>query len=149
VPWLVSGKLDEGICIHSYNLAVPGLQHGPHAGGLQSIPSVIHDAARVDGCTGVSHFTRIVVPLMRPTILFCFVLSTIGVVNLFYPGIYLTGGGPLYSSETPSVFLYNYAFQYGNLGLRRPAGIIIFVITAVVAWMQFRVFKRGAQAEEG
>jgi ABC-type sugar transport system permease subunit len=149
VPWLVSGnwtKVSVSILIIwqflGYNMVLM-------LGGLQSIPSVIHDAARVDGCTGVSHFTRIVVPLMRPTILFCFVLSTIGVVNLFTQVYILTGGGPLYSSETPSVFLYNYAFQYGEFGVAAAAGIIIFVITAVVAWMQFRVFKRGAQAEEG
>ena len=70
---------------------------------IQAIPSDIYEAAAIDGATGRNQFLYITVPLMRRTIAFFLVISTLGVLQMFAEPYVLTGGGP-YNATTTAGF---------------------------------------------
>lgn len=62
--------------------------------GLQNIPRELYEAASIDGASTIRKFLYITLPQLKPVLLFCFVLSTIGSFQLFDEPYNLTGGGP-------------------------------------------------------
>ncbi|WP_231862931.1 carbohydrate ABC transporter permease, partial [Alicyclobacillus mali (ex Roth et al. 2021)] len=74
--------------------------------GLQNIPEEVYESAVVDGAGRVRTFFQITLPLLRPVILFCTILSTVGTLQLFTEPYILTGGGPGNATETPMLYLY-------------------------------------------
>jgi len=113
--------------------------------GLQSIPLELYDAAKVDGASGTQSFFRITLPLMRPIILFATVLSTIGTFSLFTEPLILTqGGGPMYSTLTPVLYLYSNAFQYLKFGYSSSIAYVYFIILFILTRFEWRYF--GSQA---
>ena len=74
--------------------------------GLQSIDGQLYEAAKIDGANTFQVFWRITFPLMRPIMLFCLMLSTIGTFSLFTEPLVLTGGGPANATITPVLYLY-------------------------------------------
>lgn len=107
--------------------------------GLETIPSDIFEAAKVDGASRRQVFWKITVPLMRPIITFSVVLSVLGSFNLYAELVALhssTGGsGPLHSTATPMLEIYGQAF--GNLRFEYASAqsygyfVMIFAVTIV------------------
>jgi lactose/L-arabinose transport system permease protein len=85
--------------------------------GLQSIPGDVYEAATLDRVSRIRQFLFITLPLLRPVILFCVVLSVIGTMQLFVEPFLITNeGGPGGATETLGLFLYRQGFQSGNFG---------------------------------
>ena len=114
--------------------------------GLQTIPEELTEAARIDGAKAVQAFFRITIPLLRPVIVFSVILSTIGSFGLFSETQALfrsTGGaGPLRSTLTPLVYIYNQAFGRFQLGRASAAGYVYFAFIFVLTLIQLRYFGR-------
>ncbi len=111
--------------------------------GLQNIPNELHDAASVDGAGRLTRFFRITVPLLRPVILFCAVLSTIGTLQLFTEPYILTSGGPNNATLTGFYYLYETAFGSFNFGLAAAGTYVLATIIAVMSYVQIRVTRWG------
>ena len=86
--------------------------------GLQTIPRELTEAAMIDGANPVQSFFHVTIPLMRPVILFCVVLSLMGSFNLFNEVFILTApaGGPMNATITPFVDIFNQAFGNNRFG---------------------------------
>ena len=84
--------------------------------GLQGISADYYEAASVDGATRLRATWHITLPLMRPTILFCFILSLIGTVYMFDEVFVLTQGGPGTSSTNFGLYLFNLSFRDFRFG---------------------------------
>ncbi len=114
--------------------------------GLQTIPHELTEAARIDGANAVQAFFRITIPLLRPVIVFSVILSTIGSFGLFSETqalFHSTGGaGPLRSTLTPLVYIYNQAFGRFQLGRAAAAGYVYFAFIFVLTLLQLRYFGR-------
>lgn len=110
--------------------------------GLQTIPSEVKEAARVDGANGVQVFFYIIIPLMRPVLLFAGVMSTMGTFSLFAEVDTLTGGGPQYATITPLIKIYGNAFGQFQLGYASAMGYTYFLVIFVLTLLQFRFFGR-------
>lgn len=110
--------------------------------GLQSIPQSVYESAKIDGANIVQVFLRITLPLMRPVILFCVILSTIGTFNLFSEPYILTNGGPADSSLTMGLYLYQNAFNYFQFGYASALAYIITGIVFVLSFLQLRSFGK-------
>lgn len=114
--------------------------------GLQTIPHELTEAARIDGANAVQAFFRITIPLLRPVILFSVILSTIGSFGLFNETQALfrstRGAGPLRSTLTPLVFIYDQAFGRFRLGRAAAAGYIYFAFIFVLTLLQLKYFGR-------
>ncbi|HEX2907810.1 MAG TPA: sugar ABC transporter permease, partial [Phototrophicaceae bacterium] len=111
--------------------------------GLQGIPEHLYEAARIDGANGWQIFSRITLPLLRPTILFVTVTGVIGHFQVFgQPYIITAGGGPGRSSWTVIIYLYNQAWVAFRMGYGAAVAVAIAVIMAVITSFQFLVISR-------
>jgi lactose/L-arabinose transport system permease protein len=97
--------------------------------GLQSIPQDLYEAATLDRVSKARQFLFITLPLLRPIILFCVVLSIIGTMQLFSEPFLITDrGGPGGATETLGLFLYRQGFLSFNFGY---ASAIAYSIAAI------------------
>ncbi len=107
--------------------------------GLQSIPPSLYEAARIDGAGPVQQFRRITLPLLRPVLLFCFVLSTIGTLQLFTEPWLITQTGPGGATETLVTYLYKQGFRSFNFGYASAIAYTVAFIAAVFSFLQIRL----------
>jgi ABC-type sugar transport system permease subunit len=110
--------------------------------GLQNISASLYEAAKVDGANATQIFIRITMPLMRPIILFCVVMSTIGTFSLFTEPLVLTGGGPMYSTITPVLHIFNMAFNRLEMGYASSLAYAYFIIMILFTTLQFQINRR-------
>ncbi len=112
--------------------------------GLQSIPPELGEAALVDGANQRQVFRYITVPLMRPIILFDFVLSTIGTFNIFAEPFTLFGitGGVNQSGLVTGLLLYRTSFNTFKFGYGSAIAYIIGIIIFVLSLVQLRLGTR-------
>ena len=108
--------------------------------GLQTIPSELTEAAKIDGANPTQSFLYITIPLMRPVILFSVILSLMGSFGLFNEVFILTGGGPMNSTLTPFVDIFNQAFGNYRFGYASAMSYAYFVIIFVLTLLQVRYF---------
>ncbi len=110
---------------------------------ISSIDESLFEAARIDGATDGQIYRRITIPLMRPIIMYTFVTSFVGGLQVFDIPYLLTqgSGGPLNSVYTLAIFIYNQAFQYRNYGIAAAASVILLIIAAIVSAIMFRFFR--------
>ena len=108
--------------------------------GLQSVPWSLHEAAAIDGANTVQRFRHITLPLLRPTLLFVTVTTSIGYLQFFEEPFVMTRGGPLDSTLSMSMYTYQ-QFGYGNYGYAAAMSYIIFVVIAIVTAIQFRLLR--------
>jgi multiple sugar transport system permease protein len=108
--------------------------------GLQAIPASLYEAGAVDGASGWQRFRHITVPMLRPTMLFLAVITTIGYLNFFEEPFVMTQGGPLDSTLSVAFHAYN-QFSFGNYGETAAVSYLLFLAVAVVAVVQFRLLR--------
>ncbi len=122
--------------------------------GLQTINPELNEAALIDGATPVQAFLYITIPLMRPIILFCLAMSVMGTFNLFAEVLSLTGaggaaaalyGGPMNSTLTPLIYIYNKAFGDFRMGYAAALSYIYFIFIFFVTLVQFRRYGNVSQ----
>jgi putative chitobiose transport system permease protein len=119
--------------------------------GLQAIPSEIDEAARLDGANGWQRFWRITVPLLKPTILLCVLLSTIAAVRVLNEIVVLTRGGPANSTYTALYYMYDKAFRSFKMGEASAASLIVMAVCILLSLVQFRLLseKRRKVSKKG
>ncbi len=112
--------------------------------GLQSIPTVLYEAARIDGASTVQTFFRITIPLLRPVILFTVITSTIGGMQIFTePQILVgNGGGPNAEGMTIVLYLYQQAFTKNLFGYGSAVAWGLFVVIAVFSFINWKIVQR-------
>jgi multiple sugar transport system permease protein len=106
--------------------------------GLQTVPKDLHEAAAIDGAGAWGRFRNITLPLMKPTLLFGAVITMIGYLQVFEEPFVMTRGGPLDSTLTVAYNTYN-QFGYGNYSYASAMSYALFVVIAIVTFVQFRL----------
>ncbi len=109
--------------------------------GLQTIPRELYEAASMDGAGRWRQLRHVTVPLLRPTILFISVVTTIGYLQLFEEPFVMTDGGPLDKTLSISMYMYQQGFEFFHQGYAAAIAWILFLIVAVVAFVQFRILR--------
>jgi multiple sugar transport system permease protein len=110
--------------------------------GLQTIPRDLYDAANVDGATPLRQFFAITLPLLNPTVVVIIVLSTIGGFSLFIEPYVLTGGGPMQSTLSGMLYIYNQGFYFSHMGYAATLGIVYAFIILLVVLAQRKIVER-------
>jgi multiple sugar transport system permease protein len=111
--------------------------------GLEGVDETFYEAAKVDGASTPRIFRDITLPLLKPTILFVSITTFIGVMGSFALILVLTNGGPLQSTNTTSLLMYQTAFQDLRMGRASAMAFILFVLIFLVTLVQLRLFRRG------
>ncbi|HEY9348324.1 MAG TPA: sugar ABC transporter permease, partial [Inquilinus sp.] len=113
--------------------------------GLQRIPDDTIEAARIDGAGPVQIFRRITLPLLRPVLMTCVLLSTVWTFNSFQVIWPLTKGGPAGATATLPIQIYETAFGNFDFGTSSAMAVVIFVILMTVSLLYWRVLKGGEE----
>jgi raffinose/stachyose/melibiose transport system permease protein len=90
---------------------------------LHALPSEVLEAAELDNCDWGRKLWFVIIPLVRPTLLNLIVLSFIGKMKIFDLVWITTQGGPLWSTETVSTYVYKRAFEWSTFDLGYPSAI--------------------------
>jgi len=109
--------------------------------GLQAIPAMLYEAAAIDGAGRWQGFRYVTLPMLRPTILFMTVITTIGYLQLFEEPFVMTGGGPLNKTLSITMYMYQQGFTFFHQGFASSIAYVLFVIVAIVAFLQFKFLR--------
>ena len=104
--------------------------------GMTSIPIPLYEAAMVDGATSSQMFWRITMPLLRPILIYIFVTSLVGGMQMFDIPFLLTDGrgGPTRAILTNNILMYmKFGSSKGHIGAAASVGILIFLMTSICA----------------
>jgi multiple sugar transport system permease protein len=112
--------------------------------GLQAIPTDVYEAARVDGASRWQMFRGVTLPLLRPSIALCLILSVTGSLLAFDQFFILTAGGPDNSTTTVVMMIYREAFRRFDLGTAAALSVVVLLVLLVINIGQFRFLRRGA-----
>lgn len=109
--------------------------------GLQTISAEVYEAASIDGAGRWQTFRSVTVPLLRPTILFALVITSIGYLQLFEEPYVMTNGGPLDATLSVAMYLYQQGFSFFNQGYGAAMAYVLFLVIAVLTIVQFRLLR--------
>jgi multiple sugar transport system permease protein len=109
--------------------------------GLQAIPASLYEAASIDGAGRWQAFRFVTIPMLRPTILFMTVITTIGYLQLFEEPFVMTGGGPLDKTLSVTMYMYQQGFTFFHQGYASAIAYVLFVIVAIIAFLQFKFLR--------
>jgi ABC-type sugar transport system permease subunit len=116
---------------------------------LHALPSEVLGAAELDNCGWLAKVVYIVVPMLRTTIVNLLVLSFIGKMMVFDLVWVMTGGGPLWATETVSTYVYKRAFEWNTFDLGYPSAIAVlwFAIILVFVGAMSRLLRQRDRIE--
>lgn len=106
--------------------------------GLQGVPQELYEAAEIDGANRWGQFRNITLPLISNVTFFNLVLGIIGALQVFTDAFVITRGGPNHATLFLSVYLYQHAFLYLNMGYAAALAWVMFLIVMVLTMMVFR-----------
>ena len=112
--------------------------------GLRAIPTSYYEAARIDGVGWWTQLTQITLPLLRPTIVFIVVFSSIGFLRIFDHVFNMTTnnpGGPLNATKPLVLMIYETAFDSFDMGYAAAQTVVLFTILLVVSLVQLRLLR--------
>ena len=142
IPWLSSeewAKPSVSLCLiwrwTGYNMILI-------LAGLQGIPNRLYESAAIDGARADQILLRITIPLLRPVIAFCLIMSIIGTFYLFDEIFVLTEGGPGNATLNIGVFLYRNAFEYLKFGYTSAMAYVVAMLIFMLSWASFVLLGR-------
>jgi multiple sugar transport system permease protein len=141
-PWLMSShQALPSIIIFSiwkslgYNLII-------YIAGLQAIPDVYYEAARIDGAGSLQQFFKITLPLLTPTTTFILIYNSILSFQVFDQVFVLTGGGPAYATTVVVLELYQQAFLKYRFGYASAMAMVLFIFLLSITIGQYAISKK-------
>jgi multiple sugar transport system permease protein len=110
--------------------------------GLQNIPEIYYEAAKIDGAGSIGRFFRITLPLLTPTVFFATIIALINSFQVFDQVWIMTQGGPAGSTSVVVEQIVRNAFNYSRMGYAATISwalfLLVFIATLVQMWLQKR-----------
>lgn len=142
--WLVDPHTALGAIIFIGFPWVAGIAILIYYAGFIGVNPEIWEAARMDGAAGFGKIWNVDVPLVMGQIKLSIVLSAIGAFQGYFAQFLLTQGGPGWATMVPGYYMYQNAFQYGEMGLASAIGVFLFVIILALTIVNMK-FIRSSQ----
>jgi multiple sugar transport system permease protein len=115
--------------------------------GLQGVPSEQVEASKLDGAGPWQTFRFVVFPAISPTVFFVVVLLVVGSFQVFTQTFVMTNGGPGYSTYTIVMYLYKSGWNAFRFGYASAVAVVLFLVLALVTYVQFRLQNRWVHYE--
>lgn len=112
--------------------------------GLRAIPQTYYEAARIDGVSRWTVLWEITLPLLKPTIVFLVVFSSIGFLRIFDHVFNMTTndpGGPLNATKPLVLMIYDTAFNAFDMGYAAAQTVVLFLVLLAVSLVQLRIMR--------
>lgn len=113
--------------------------------GLQSIPEELYEAARLDGAGAWQRFRHVTLPSLGPTLMFVGVMTMLGQFQVFAEPYVMTQGGPLRSTVTVMLLMYEQGFRWWRMGYANAIAFVLFALMLITTLIQMRV-QRGSKS---
>ncbi|MCC6136402.1 MAG: sugar ABC transporter permease [Candidatus Contendobacter sp.] len=110
--------------------------------GLQTIPTTLYEAARIDGAGAWRQFRHITLPLLGPTFLFVALMTLIGYFQVFAEPYVMTQGGPANSTLSVVLLMYEEGFRWWNMGYASAAAFVLFALILAATALQLKLRRR-------
>ena len=110
--------------------------------GLGAIPVSLYEAARLDGASAWQQFRHVTLPGLRPTLVFVSVLTTVGLFQSFAEPYVMTRGGPLNSTTTIALLMYQQGFRWWSMGRAAAIAFILFGLVLALSLVQSAVIRK-------
>lgn len=110
--------------------------------GLQGISGDLYESAAIDGASATKSFLHITIPQLKPILISIAMLDFIWTLQSFNVIWMLTGGGPVNSTETLSIFIYKLAFQKVDYSMAGTAATVLLVVCVFIAIFYVRQQKK-------
>ena len=128
VLWLSSAKVTIPLLIIINSLQYYGISMVIYLAGLQSIPEMYYEAARMEGTSSTKLFLKITFPLLYPALVTSIMINLIGGLKLFDVIRALTGGGPGYATHSLATLIHRTYFGSNQAGLAAAIGLVLFTL---------------------
>jgi len=106
--------------------------------GLQTIPEELYEAAQLDGAGAWHRLRHITLPMLGPTFVFVGVVTMIAAFQIFSEPYVMTQGGPLKSTLTLVLYMYEQGFRWWRLGFAAAVAVVLFLLTLAGTLVQLR-----------
>lgn len=110
--------------------------------GLQGIPKELYEAASLDGARGVKAFWHITIPSIRNILIVAVLITTIGGFKVFDLIFATTRGGPANATQVLGTYIYQQAFNLGNMGYANAISVVLLIIAVILGWMQLKISRK-------
>jgi multiple sugar transport system permease protein/raffinose/stachyose/melibiose transport system permease protein len=149
MPWLGSPKTALPALIVVTTWMWVGFNMVVLLAALHSLPREVIEAAELDNCGWAAKLQFVILPMTLPTVLNLIVLSFIGKMKIFDLVWITTKGGPLWSTETVSTYVYKRAFEWSTFDLGYPSAIatVWFVIVMAAVFGLSWLFRQRSKLE--
>jgi multiple sugar transport system permease protein len=107
--------------------------------GLQAIPQELYEAAYMDGAGAWRRFRHVTLPMLGPTLLFVVLITMIGFFQLFAEPYVMTGGGPLRSTTSLVLLMYEEGFRWWRMGYAAAVTFVLFLVILAFMLLQRRL----------
>jgi raffinose/stachyose/melibiose transport system permease protein len=128
VLWLSSARITIPLLIIINSMQYFGISMVIYIAGLQGIPDMYYEAAKIEGCNSVNLFFNITLPLLYPAFVTSIMINLIGGLKLFDIIRALTGGGPGYATHSVATLINVTYFGTQNAGYAAVLGLLLFVM---------------------
>ena len=112
--------------------------------GLSNIPEELYEAAELDGAGAWHRFRHVTVPMLGPTFVFVGVVTMIASFQIFSEPYVMTQGGPLKSTLTLMLLMYEEGFRWWRLGFATALAVVLFLLTLAGTLVQLRLRREPA-----
>ena len=107
--------------------------------GLQAIPDDLYEAAHLDGAGAWQRFRHVTLPMLGPTLVFVAVITMIGYFQLFAEPYVMTRGGPLRSTTSLVLLMYEEGFRWWRMGYAAALAFALFLVIMAATLIQLRL----------
>ncbi|CAH6909192.1 N-Acetyl-D-glucosamine ABC transport system, permease protein 1 [Vibrio chagasii] len=142
IPWLENGNTALVAVIIVTVWQAIGWTMLFYISALNKIPESLYEASLIDGCSSLTRFLKITLPLISPTTFFLVVANIITAMQAFDQFQILTQGGPGGETRTLLYLFYQQAFERYEMGPAAATSLVIFLITGLLALINTYIGKR-------
>ena len=142
IPWLENGDTALVAVIIVTVWQAIGWTMLFYISALNKIPESLYEASLIDGCSSLTRFLKITLPLISPTTFFLVVVNIITAMQAFDQFQILTQGGPGGETRTLLYLFYQQAFERYEMGPAAATSLVIFLITGLLALINTYIGKR-------
>lgn len=112
---------------------------------LRDIPREYYEAAKVDGCGRIRSFFKITLPLLKNVMFLNLILQLISAMQEFNAPYMITGGGPMKSTYTLGMLIYDEMFKYHNAGYANAVSWTLFMLITLAVILLFSITNRHSE----
>ncbi|MCH8551484.1 MAG: sugar ABC transporter permease [Natronospirillum sp.] len=125
--WLVNSDMSIYTIVIAAVWQSSGFVMALFLAGLRGVDDSIIKAAQIDGASRITIYTRIIIPSLRPVFFSAIIMLSHIAIKSFDLALALTGGGPGFSSDLPAIFMYQFSFTRGQMGVGAASAIIMLM----------------------